>query len=238
MEKYLTIFEFTRKNGEPYYLVAVDGTEYFSSKKIHCKSCMVKNHRNKTQTFYHQALAATLIHPQRSQAIPLAIEGIMKSDGNTKNDCEYSAFKRLAAQFRKKHPRLNIIICGDALYAKGDLVKILRQYNMSYILNVKPKGNSKLFGYVREQERRQGVCNYSHRTIISGLKTIKTTDQTIRYVNEVRLDNSESSKKFRVNFLECTESKRWNGKEGKKVVENKTFTWVTDIPLGGSDGCF
>src|SRR5271154_5556699 len=31
---------------ESCYLVALDGTGYFSSKKIHCKSCMVKNHRD------------------------------------------------------------------------------------------------------------------------------------------------------------------------------------------------
>ena len=29
-----------------YYLVSLDGTGYFSSSKIHCKSCLVKEHRN------------------------------------------------------------------------------------------------------------------------------------------------------------------------------------------------
>ena len=224
--KMLTDFEFTRKNGRPYYLVAVDGTEYFSSKEVSCNSCMIKNHRNETQTFYHQALAAVLIHPHRSQAIPLAVEGIMKSDGNKKNDCEYSAFKRLAAQIREKHPKLNIIICGDALYAKGDLVKVLHQYNMSYILNVKPKGNRKLFGHVGEYERKHGYCNYSHRKIVSGVKTEKTTRQTFRYVNGVRLNNANSCKDFKVNFLECREVKEWIGKRKKRDNKEK------DIHLG------
>jgi hypothetical protein len=37
---------------EDYYLLALDGTEYFSSKTIHCASCLQKAHRNGSITYY------------------------------------------------------------------------------------------------------------------------------------------------------------------------------------------
>ena len=46
-----------------HYLLASDGTGMFSSKKIHCKNCCVKNHRNGSKTYYHQMLAGAIVHP-------------------------------------------------------------------------------------------------------------------------------------------------------------------------------
>jgi len=39
-----------------HYLVALDGTGYFSSKTIHCASCLQKVHRNGSITYSHQML--------------------------------------------------------------------------------------------------------------------------------------------------------------------------------------
>jgi hypothetical protein len=36
-----------------HYLLALDGTGYFSSKEIHCDSCLEKQHRNGTVTYSH-----------------------------------------------------------------------------------------------------------------------------------------------------------------------------------------
>ena len=48
---------------EDYYLLALDGTEYCSSKTIHCASCLHKVHRNGSITYDHQMLGAALVHP-------------------------------------------------------------------------------------------------------------------------------------------------------------------------------
>src|ERR1700675_4254959 len=45
------------------YLLALDGTGYFSSKTIHCTSCLHKVHRNGSITYYHQMLGAAIILP-------------------------------------------------------------------------------------------------------------------------------------------------------------------------------
>jgi hypothetical protein len=39
-----------------HYLLALDGTAYFSSQTIHCASCLHKGHRNGAITYFHQML--------------------------------------------------------------------------------------------------------------------------------------------------------------------------------------
>src|SRR6266571_5771320 len=48
---------------EGHYLLALDGTGYFSSKTIHCASCIQQVHRNGSITYSHQMLGAAIIHP-------------------------------------------------------------------------------------------------------------------------------------------------------------------------------
>jgi hypothetical protein len=47
-----------------HYLFALDGTGYFSSKTIHCASCLHKVHRNGSVTYYHQMLGAAIYERQ------------------------------------------------------------------------------------------------------------------------------------------------------------------------------
>ena len=46
------------------YLLALDGTGYFSSNQIHCASCLETHHRNGTVTYHHQMLGCRP-HPSR-----------------------------------------------------------------------------------------------------------------------------------------------------------------------------
>jgi hypothetical protein len=67
-----------------HYLLALDGTGYFSSKTIHCASCLQKVHRNGSITYYHQMLGAAIVHPDVREVIPFMPEPIMKQDGTEK----------------------------------------------------------------------------------------------------------------------------------------------------------
>ena len=98
-----------------YYLVSIDGTGQFSSKKVHCKNCCEKHHRDGETSYYHQMLGASIVHPDEKVVIPLAPEPIVNGDGNNKNDCERNASKRLLKDFRREHPHINAIIVEDAL---------------------------------------------------------------------------------------------------------------------------
>jgi len=68
-------------------LIALDGTWYFSSKKIHCPNCLTKEHRDGTTTYYHSALLPVVVAPGSSRVIPLAPEFIRPQDGKDKQDC-------------------------------------------------------------------------------------------------------------------------------------------------------
>src|SRR3989442_3914849 len=61
---------------EGHYLLALDGTGYFSSQQIHCASCLEMHHRNGTVTYHHQMLSAALVHPDKREVIPLRPEPI------------------------------------------------------------------------------------------------------------------------------------------------------------------
>ncbi len=227
--KKLAAFEFMRLKNEPHYLLPVDGTNYFSSHTICCPSCQIKKHRNGDVTYYHQMLSAAVVHPSIKTVIPMAPEPILKQDGSTKNDCEYNAFKRFADQFRSDHPKLSVIIAGDALYAKGALIKVLKQYSMSYILNVKPKGNEKLFNFIQGSEERGHVFYHEYQEVI-GEKIKKTRTHKFRYKNKAPIDNN-SSTELQVNFLEYWEITEWVNSKGQAQKEERHFSWVTDINL-------
>ena len=49
-----------------HYLLALDGTEYFSSKTIHCTSCLHRVHRHGSITYAHQMLGAAIIRTSPS----------------------------------------------------------------------------------------------------------------------------------------------------------------------------
>ena len=99
-----------------YYLASIDGTGYFSSKTVHCETCLQRQNRRTGEiTYSHQMLGVALVHPDEKAVIPLAPEPIIKQDGQEKNDCERNAAKRLLAKLRQDYPRLPLIIIEDAL---------------------------------------------------------------------------------------------------------------------------
>jgi hypothetical protein len=66
------------------FLMALDGVEYFCSKKVHCEHCMTRHHTDGSVSYYHQMLCAAIVHPDFSEVIPLPPEPIQRQDGQTK----------------------------------------------------------------------------------------------------------------------------------------------------------
>jgi len=60
-------------------------------------------------------LGAAIVHPDFKEVIPLALEPIIKQDGQSKNECERNAAKRFIDKLRKDHPRLPLILVEDGL---------------------------------------------------------------------------------------------------------------------------
>jgi hypothetical protein len=197
---------------EGHYLLALDGTGYFSSKEINCDSCLEKHHRNGTITYSHHLLGAALIHPDQREVIPLMPEPIIKQDGTTKNDCERNAAKRFIAKLRQDHPHLKLIVTEDSLSSNAPHIKTLQDHEMHYILGVKEGDHVFLFRKVAEAEQEGRVTYYDRDDPETG------THHQFRFISEMPLN--ESNANLRVNFIEC-----WETVKGK--VQH--FSWVTDL---------
>ena len=99
----------------------------FSSSKVCCEHCCKKEHRDGSVTYYHQMLGACVVHPERSQVIPLCPEHIQNKNGSAKNDCERNAAKRFIENFRREYPHLKVIIVEDGLASNGPHLKLLEE---------------------------------------------------------------------------------------------------------------
>jgi len=195
------------------HLVSLDGTGYFSSKKIHCSSCLQKvNKKTGEVTYYHQLMGGVIIHPKRREVIPLMPEPIMKQDGETKNDCERNAAKRFLSQLKHDYPDLTFTITEDALSPNAPHIRELEKHGLHYILGVKEGDHEYLFeqvalarqeGRTTEFERRAG--DVVHR---------------FSFVNQMPLNKSNPD--ILVNFLEYWEI-------GKDKTQH--FCWITDFTI-------
>ena len=195
-----------------HYLVALDGTGYFSSNTIHCDSCLHKEHRNGSITYSHQMLGAAIIHPDFRAVIPLMPEPIVQQDGTHKNDCERNAAKRFITKLRQDHPHLKFIITEDALSANAPHIETLHDYGCHYILGVKEGDHAYLFQQVQMAEEAGRVTSYERHDRAAGVL------HRFRFVNNVPLNASRAD--VRVNFIEYWEI-------GQNQVQH--FSWVTDL---------
>jgi len=75
-------------------LVAMDGTNYFASKTVHCHNCLTRQLSNGQTLYYHSAITPVIVCPGQSQVIALPPEYIMPQDGHAKQDCERAAGTR------------------------------------------------------------------------------------------------------------------------------------------------
>jgi hypothetical protein len=197
---------------DDHYLLALDGTGYFSSQTIHCASCLHKVHRNGSITYYHQMLGAAIIHPERREVIPLMPEPIVTQDGTGKNDGERNAAKRFIAKLRHDHPQPKFIVTEDSLSANAPHIETLHDHGLHYILGVKEGDHAHLFTQVQAAEHAGRVTYYERPDRAAGVV------HRFRFVNDVPLNASNTD--VRVNFIEYWEI-------GNSQTQH--FSWVTDL---------
>jgi hypothetical protein len=199
------------------YLLALDGTGYFSSEKVHCPNCMEKHHADGRVSYYHQTLGAAIVHPDHSTVLPLMPEPILKQDGEAKNDCERNAARRYLEKFRADHPTLQVVVVEDALSSNAPHVRDLQKYGMHFILGVKEGDHAYLFEEVRRREE-EGL--YVESIIV------QTSEPHLEHLFTIVHDMplNESNTDVRVTFLRYIE---YNSADDTVRI----FTWITDIKV-------
>lgn len=202
------------RDWEDHLIISVDGVEHFTSKQVSCPHCLVRHHRDGSQSNYHCMLSAALVKPGMSEVLIVDNEPIVNEDGAIKNDCERNAAKRLLGNLQSAHSQEDIIFTMDALYACAPIIRKLEaQQNWHYLITVTNQGNKALFNQFDALEEKGQINWLTHRD--------KKEEFVLGYANDLYLN--ESAKDIKCNLLYCI----WRNKKGKEVI----FSWVTDLPL-------
>ena len=197
---------------EGMYLMPVDSSQYFSSEKICCPSCLTETSPKGVTRYHHQILQAVIVHPDNKQVIPLAPETIENTDGTEKQDCEINAGKRLIHKIRKTHPKLKIIFSGDDLFSRQPFIDELKLANMSYILTAKPSSHKILFQWFTELKQLGGTSRLQ-------FTDFKGRQHIYEWVNQIPLNGTKDADQ--VNFFDYQLVNK-----GQITYRN---SWVTDI---------
>jgi hypothetical protein len=173
-------------------LIALDGTEYFSSKKIHCHNCSTRQRGNGEKEYFHAMLGATLVAPGHDKVIPLEPEFIAPQDGAEKQDCENAAAKRWLAAHGAQYARLNPIYLGDDLFSRQPLCEGVLAVNGHFIFVCKPSSHPLIEEYIT------GVELATHEEIVKRGK--QKYVYRCRWIEDVPLRDGEDA--LKINWFE------------------------------------
>jgi hypothetical protein len=140
---------FRRLDG--HVLIALDGTQYHSSYKVHCDNCSTRQHGNGKTEYHHGMLAATLLAPGHNRVVPLIPEFIVPQDGHDKQDCESRAVRRWLAAHGARYASLNPIIMGDDLFSRQPICEAVLAAGAHFLFVCKPASHPAI------EEFRAGV---------------------------------------------------------------------------------
>jgi len=187
-------------------LIALDGAQYFSSKKICCKNCSTKEHKDGTVTYSHSVLMPAIVVPRNNMAIPLAPEFITPQDGSSKQDCETNAGKRWADDFRRRHKKVSVTILGDDLYSRQPMCEKALKNRLNFIFVCKPSSHPTLYEWTDMLEKGTDL---ETKTVRRWNGRYRETD-IYKYANDVPLRDGNDA--LRVNWTEITTTNETNNK--------------------------
>lgn len=190
---------------DKYFQIVVDGTGIMSFKERHCKHCLKsvynKGEENEYSIYYHYVLEAKLV--VGDIVISIDSEFVENEDENVeKQDCEIRAFYRMAERIKTEHPRLPIIITGDALYACEPVIETCKEKGWKYILRLKEERLKLLGEEIKCIEKAEG------------------RDTNIKYWNELKYGEIHNQRE--ANILKYYDEKE------EKTTE---FIWITSFKI-------
>jgi hypothetical protein len=178
-------------------LIPLDGTEYYSSNKIHCDKCSTREHKNGTITYFHSAITPVIVNPKHRMAISLPPEFITPQDGYEKQDCESVAAKRWLCGTGAKYAELGTTILGDDLYSRQPMCEIALKQGFNFIFVCKPDSHKSLYKDYIESGIKIETVEIKKRNS-KGKKDILL----YRFVNDVPLRDSEDA--LKINWCELS----------------------------------
>lgn len=195
-------------------LIALDGSEYFCSRKISCPQCSTRRRSDGGVECFHAFLGATLVAPGHQQVLPLPPEFIAPQDGAEKQDCERNAAKRWLIRHGPRVAQLRPIFLGDDLFACQPIATAIQQNGGNFILTCKPSSHQTITEYLH------GAKLEEHRQTARKGRTVTTT--AYRWLSGVPLRGTADA--IPVNWF----SIEIRNAAGKRTYHN---SFVTDLPV-------
>lgn len=129
---------------EGHWLCCLDGTQYFSSTKIHCPECTVRM-VNGVAHYSHSMLTPVLVAPGERRVIALMPEFITPQDGVEKQDCEIRAAERWVRSNVSRFAPHTLTFLGDDLYCHQPFCELLDAQQCGFIFTCKPESHLALY---------------------------------------------------------------------------------------------
>ncbi|HSX83458.1 MAG TPA: ISNCY family transposase, partial [Candidatus Saccharimonadia bacterium] len=204
-------------------LVALDGTQYFSSKALHCQNCLTRQLSNGQTLYYHTAITPVIVCPGHAQVIALAPEYIMPQDGHAKQDCEQAAGKRWLTQHASTLVPHHVTLLGDDLYSKAPFCALALHQGFNFILVCKPDSHPKFYDRLAFWQAQGAIAQYEQRRRKGRLTEVAR----YRFINEVLLQDGKHA--LAVHWVEMTVV---NAKTGEQLYYN---TFITNHRLSAEN---
>src|SRR2546430_12520637 len=204
-------------------LVSLDGTQYFSSKALHCQNCLTRQLSNGHTLYYHTAITPVIVCPGHSQVIALAPEYIMPQDGHAQQDCEQTAGKRWITHHATTLVPHHVTLLGDDLYSKEPLCSLALHHGFNFILVCKPDSHPKFYERLAFWQAQGAIAQYEQRHRKGRLTEVVS----YRFINNVLLQDGKPA--LAVNWVEMTGV---NAKTGEHLYYN---TFITNHRLSGAN---
>ena len=199
-------------------LIILDGTQYFSSKEIHCDNCSHRMHGDET-TYFHAVITPVIAVPGNSRVIALEPEFIVPQDGHEKQDCERAAAKRWLEQYGSRYAAFKATLLGDDLFCNQPLCELMLEKKFNFILTCKPDSHPELYQMVAFLEANGQVEQFSERV----WKGKHAEIYTYRYVQDVPLRAGANA--LKVNWCELSIQHETTGKITYRNA------WATHHPI-------
>jgi len=186
-------------------LFAFDGTQYFSSQKIHCQNCSRKTAANGVTTYSHSVITPVVVAPGHNRVIALEPEFITPQDGHDKQDCEQAAAKRWIDKHAAQYASQKVTISADDLHCKQPFCELLLEKGFNFVLVCKPDSHKTLYERVNALAASESLSQLSvHRRNGRFVEIY-----TYRYANQVPLRAGEDA--LLVNWCEVTITRLTDG---------------------------
>jgi hypothetical protein len=200
-------------------LVALDGTQYFTSKTIHCPQCSQRVLSNGQTQYFHSVLTPVVVQSGNPHVLALEPEFIVPQDGHEKQDCEITAAKRWLEQHGDFYAQQDVTVLGDDLYSRQPFCQALLDHHLHFILVCKPESHAHLYTTVE-------FLAFKH---LLGTKVVRQWNgrygeiATYRYTDHLPLTGEVQA--LDVNWCEVTVTRE---DTGEVLYHN---AWITDFPV-------